>query len=175
MSGPARLLVFTGDGKGKTTAALGMALRAAGHRQRVLFVQFVKADASTGEVAAVQHLPGLRLVQAGLGFVPQPTHSSYPAHRAAALAGLDLVAQALRDDTAELVVLDEVCVAIARGLLDVQAVLAVLGNAQPSITMVLTGRHAPEALIEAADTVTDMCCVKHALQAGRAADEGVEW
>jgi cob(I)alamin adenosyltransferase len=172
---PSRVLVLTGDGKGKTTAALGMALRAVGHGQRVLFVQFIKADASTGEVTGVRQLPGMSLVQTGLGFVPPPTHPAYPAHRKAALEGLALGKQALRDGAADLVVFDEVCVAIARGLLDVEAVLTAVGNARPGTTVMLTGRGAPDALIAAADTVTNMCCVKHALQSGHAADAGVEW
>jgi cob(I)alamin adenosyltransferase len=172
---PSRLLVLTGDGKGKTTAALGMALRAVGHGQRVLFVQFLKADTSAGEIAGVRHLPGVRLVQTGIGFVPPPTHPAYPAHRTAALQGLAIAEQALREGAADLVVLDEVCVAIARGLLGVEAVLTVVGNARPGTNVLLTGRSAPDAVIAAADTVTNMVCVKHALPTGRGADVGVEW
>jgi cob(I)alamin adenosyltransferase len=172
---PSRLLVFTGDGKGKTTAALGMALRASGHGQSVLFVQFLKANDSIGEIAAVRHLPDVRLVQAGLGFVPPPTHPDYQAHRRAALAGLTMVERALREGAATLIVLDEVCTAMSRGLLDVEAVLAVVGMARPGTHIVLTGRGAPDELIKVADTVTDMRCVKHALQTGRGADAGVEW
>jgi cob(I)alamin adenosyltransferase len=171
---PGRLLVFTGDGKGKTTAALGMALRAVGHGQRVLFVQFVKADASTGEVDGARHLPGFRLVQTGLGFVPTPADAAYLAHQRAAVEGLGIVEQALLHGSADLVVLDEVCVAVAKGLLEVETVLAAIGNAASGANVVLTGRDAVPALIAAADTVTEMGCVKHALQAGRGADAGVE-
>jgi cob(I)alamin adenosyltransferase len=172
---PSRLFVFTGEGKGKTTAALGMALRAVGHGQRVLFVQFLKSDTSVGEVVGARSLPGFSLRQTGHGFVPPPSHPAYAKHKMAALEGLAIVERALRDGVAELVVLDEVCVAIAKGLLDVAAVLTVFGNTRPGTNVVLTGRGAPEALVAAADTVTHMGCVKHALQTGRRAEAGVEW
>lgn len=170
-----RILIFTGDGKGKTTAALGMALRAVGHGQRVSFVQFLKNDATTGELAAARHLPGMSIEQAGLGFVPSPTHVAYAAHRQAAQAALARVEQVLDSGAADLVVLDEVCVAISKQLLDVATVLRVLGHARAGTNIVLTGRGASAELMEAADTVTSMTCVKHAMQAGRGADAGVEW
>ena len=78
-----RVLLFTGDGKGKTTAALGLALRACGHGMRVLVLQFIKADASTGEIAAARHLPGVEIVQTGRGFVPAPTAITRGADRTA--------------------------------------------------------------------------------------------
>jgi cob(I)alamin adenosyltransferase len=172
-----RVLLFTGNGKGKTTAALGTALRAAGHGQRVLFVQFLKAQDSTGEIAAARHLPGVELVQTGRGFVPPRTHTDYATHRSAAQAGLAMVEHAVgeRASAAGLVVLDEVCTAISLGLLEVEEVLMVVAKAQPGTNVILTGRDAPDALIAAADTVTDMHCVKHALGAGCGADPGVEW
>lgn len=170
-----RILVFTGDGKGKTTAALGMALRALGHGQRVLFLQFMKGDDSTGEIAAFRSLLGIEFVQTGLGFVPRPGHPNYPKHQAAARVALARVDGALLEGAADLVVLDEVCTAVSSGLLEAQAVLAVLEKARPGTHLVLTGRGAPAAFIERADTVTEMRCVKHALSSGRSADEGVEW
>lgn len=170
-----RLLVFTGDGKGKTTAALGMALRALGHGHRVLFLQFMKGDDSTGEIAAVGGLLGIEFVQTGLGFVPRPDHPNYPKHRAAAEAALARAERALREGAADLVVLDEICTAVSMGLLEAQTVLAVVEKASPGTHLVLTGRGAPAAFLERADTVTDMHCVKHALSSGRHADEGVEW
>jgi cob(I)alamin adenosyltransferase len=172
---PPRILVFTGDGKGKTTAALGMALRACGHGQRVLFVQFIKADNSTGEMAAIHHLPGLELMQTGLGFVPRPNHPAYPAHQKAAREAIARIEQALRAGADALVVLDEVCTAISLGLVELQSVLNALACAKPGTNVVLTGRSAPNELIEKADTVTEMRCIKHAYQEGRGADPGVEW
>jgi len=72
-----RIILFTGDGKGKTTAALGMVLRASGHGLRCLFVQFIKAAGETGELSACRHLPGVEILQAGLGFIPDETNPAF--------------------------------------------------------------------------------------------------
>ncbi|MHB8875581.1 MAG: cob(I)yrinic acid a,c-diamide adenosyltransferase [Myxococcaceae bacterium] len=173
-TGPRRLLVFTGDGKGKTTAALGMVLRACGHGQRALVLQFIKADDSTGEIAALRHLPGVELVQSGRGFVPSPGSPALAEHREAARAGLRLADRALQAGAHELVVLDEVCTAVAKGLLDEGEVRAVLDRAHPGLCVVLTGRGATAGLVEAADTVTEMRCVRHAFGQGLRAEKGVE-
>ncbi len=170
-----RTLVFTGDGKGKTTAALGMALRAAGHGQRVLIVQFVKGDASTGEFAACRHLPGVEIVQTGLGFLPAEDASAFPAHRRAAERGLELAARTLAEQPLDLLVLDEVCLAVARHLLDEGAVLALLRGRRRPVCIVLTGRGASAGLLEAADTVTEMRCLAHGLTRGIPAQPGVEY
>jgi cob(I)alamin adenosyltransferase len=170
-----RLLVLTGDGKGKTTAALGMVLRATGHGHRALIVQFIKSDESTGEVIALRQLANAEIVLAGLGFVPPPEHPAYPQHRQAAEAGLELIDRVLRERRHELVVLDEVCTAIAKGLLDERATLDVVACAGPGVCVVLTGRGASDDLLAAADTATEMCCLKHAFQQRRPADKGVEW
>jgi len=171
-TGPRRLLVFTGDGKGKTTAALGMALRACGHGLRVLVIQFLKSDSSTGEIAAVRHLPGVEIVQTGLGFVPRPTHPAYTDHRKAAQDGLEMAGRVLGEGRHELVILDEVCTAVSLGLLEEKAVLEVVGKANAHVVM--TGRGATEGLLAASDTASDIRCLKHGMQQGKAADKGVE-
>ncbi len=173
-AGPRRLLLFTGEGKGKTTAALGMVLRACGHGQRVLVVQFIKAESSTGEMAAMSLLPGVRMIQTGLGFVPSCTSARFAAHQAAARGGLAEVAQAFRTNEHDLFVLDEVCNAVAKGLLAEAEILALLEGAPPASCVVLTGRGATEPLIARADTVTEMRCVKHAHTQGTPAEKGVE-
>ncbi len=170
-----RTLVFTGDGKGKTTAALGMAVRAAGHGQRVLIVQFLKADPSTGELAACGRLPGVTIVQAGLGFLPPGDDPAFAAHREAAERGLELAGRALASRTVDLLVLDEVCLAVARGLLPEAAVLALLQERKEPVCIVLTGRGACAGLVAQADTVTEMRCVAHGLARGIAAQPGVEY
>ncbi len=175
MSDKPRVLLFTGEGKGKTTAALGMALRAAGQGLRVLIIQFIKGDPATGENQAVALLTGVELRQSGLGFVPKPTAPSFPAHREAAANALREAAEALAAGSHDVVVLDEVCVAVARGLLDERAVCEAVRKARAGTCVVLTGRGATPALIDLADTVTDMRCVKHAFEAGRRAQKGVEW
>ena len=168
-----RILVFTGDGKGKTTAAVGMAVRAAGHGLASCVLQFVKADASTGEVLAAAKL-GVEIRQLGLGFVPEPTDARFAEHKSAAEAALEQARGVIASGDYPLVVLDEVCFAVAKGLLGEQAVIDAVSAAPPSACVVLTGRGATAGLIDLADTVTEMRCVKHALDAGRRAQKGVE-
>ena len=170
----ARVLLFTGEGKGKTTAALGMALRACGHNLPVLIVQFCKADATTGEIAAIENLDGVEIVQTGLGWVPQPSDPQFARHREAAERGLQRVEEDVEARRHRVIVLDEVCYAVARGLLQEARVTDVIRKAAPGCCLVLTGRGATPGLIELADTVTEMRCVKHAMNEGRPAQEGVE-
>ena len=174
MSDKGRILIFTGDGKGKTTAALGVALRASGHGMRVCIIQFVKNAPTTGEVPAIEKLPNVEIFQMGLGFVPAPGDERFADHRAAAEAALDKAKEAVGSGGYDLVVLDEVCFAVSRGLLDEESVLDVIRDLQPRMCLVLTGRGATEGLIAAADTVTEMGNIKHAMQSGRPAQRGVE-
>jgi cob(I)alamin adenosyltransferase len=170
-----RLLIFTGDGKGKTTAALGMALRAAGHGQRILIVQFIKSDNSTGEIKGLQFIPGVKMVRTGLGFVPPPQDPAYADHCRAAQEALDKAGEALRSEKFDLIILDEVFVAITKGLLKEEQLLDVLRQDKGTPCLVLTGRGAGQALIDRADTVTVMSCLKHGLQEGWTKQEGVEY
>ena len=170
-----RVVLLTGDGKGKTTSALGMVLRAAGHSLRVCVIQFIKGRRDTGEARALRLLPGVELHVCGKGFVKESAGPRFEAHREAARAGLRLAEAKLRDDTYDMVVLDEVCGAVALGLLDAdQARQAVEGAAGGKI-VVLTGRDACPALIEAADTVSRVESVKHGMDSGLPACRGVEW
>jgi cob(I)alamin adenosyltransferase len=171
----ARVLLFTGDGKGKTTAALGMALRACGHGMPVFMLQFVKADGSTGEIAAARKLPDFEIIQTGLGFLPEPTSPDFARHRDAAERGLHMAAEAIASRKWRLVILDEACFAVARGLLKEEDVCQLLRDAPPDCLMVLTGRGATPGLIALADTVTEMKLVKHAYETGIKAQEGVEF
>ena len=173
MNDRARILLFTGDGKGKTTAALGMALRARGHGMPVCVVQFVKGDASVGEVAAAR-LCGIEVHQTGLGFVPASDDPRFAQHRTAAREGLRQAREILAGRRFAMLILDEVCLAVARGLLETEQVIELLRQAPAETCLVLTGRDAPPALVALADTVTEMLCVKHALQSGRVAQQGVE-
>jgi cob(I)alamin adenosyltransferase len=171
-----RILIFTGPGKGKTTAALGMVLRASGHGLRTKIIQFLKSGKGSGEITALQHLPGVEFVRRGLGFVPkQQDDPSFAEHQSAAEEGLALAREAILSDYYDLVVLDEICGAIAAGLLAESAVANLLRVAPARLSLVLTGRHAPKALIDLADTVTEMHCVKHGLHQGRTAQKGVEF
>ncbi|HAS84432.1 MAG TPA: cob(I)alamin adenolsyltransferase [Verrucomicrobia bacterium] len=169
-----RILVFTGDGKGKTTAALGMAVRAAGHGMSVLILQFIKADATTGELAAFAMLPTVTIIQTGKGFVPAPHRPEYASHREAAEVGLRQVAEAITSGRYALMVLDEVCTAVERGLLVEASVVEVVKRAPAEMVMVLTGRGATDGLMQLADTVTEMRCIKHGANTGWRAQKGVE-
>jgi cob(I)alamin adenosyltransferase len=169
-----RILIFTGDGKGKTTAALGMVVRAHGHGIPVKVVLFVKADTKTGEFAALNRIDAVEIVVTGLGFVPRPTDPRFADHCRAAEEALRIAAEAASSGRYGLVVCDEVCTAVALKLLAEDAVLAALREAAFDCTAVLTGRGATEGLINAADTVSEIRCIKHGFDSGRKAQKGVE-
>lgn len=169
-----RILVLTGDGKGKTTSALGIALRAWGQGLPVRVIQFLKRDDTVGEYRALAKL-GIPVSQHGRGFVPSPQSADYAAHAQAALDGLSAVEAALREMDTGVLVLDEICGAVAKGLIPVARVTALLDSAASGLCVVLTGRGAPPELVDRADTVTEMRCVRHGLQAGIAAQRGVEF
>jgi len=170
-----RILIFTGDGKGKTTAALGMALRASGHDMRTLFLQFMKANEAVGELAALKHLPGVEAIQMGRGFVPPPTNPVFPEHRQAAFHALEKAAEALRSRRYDLIILDEICTAMDKGLITEDQILELIEESGEVSCPVLTGRGATDRLIAEADTVTEMRNLKHGLREGIAAQKGVEY
>jgi len=174
MSQRPRILIFTGDGKGKTTAALGMALRASGHGLRTCVIQFLKSDTSVGEVMAAADATCIEIHPMGLGFLPPADSPCFAPHRAAAQAALCEAETAVASRRYGIVVLDEICLAVARGLIQERQVAELLARASPEMCLVLTGREASPALIALADTVTEMRSIKHGLQAGRVAQDGVE-
>ena len=173
MSDRARILIFTGDGKGKTTAALGMALRASGYGMRVLVIQFIK-NCRSGELKAVEKLSNITIVQAGMGFFYGKNNAELAVHKNAAEKGLHLAQQAIVGSEYQLIILDEICYAVSKGLLEEQKVIAVLEKAKPGGCLVLTGRGATAGLVDLADTVTEMRCVKHGMDSGTPAQRGVE-
>ena len=175
MEPKSRILLFTGTGKGKTTAALGMVFRAGGHGLKSLVLQFIKDDDTTGEIEACRQFHAVTIEQAGRGFVPERTDPRFREHEAAARSGLTKAEEALASGQYDIVVLDEICMAVAKGLLDEGDVLAALRKAKRPVCIVLTGRSATEGLIGAADTVTDMQLVKHGLSQGIDAQRGVEY
>jgi cob(I)alamin adenosyltransferase len=173
LSDKARILIFTGQGKGKTTAALGMALRASGHEMRVLIIQFIKKCRS-GESKAVEKFSNITMVQTGMGFFHDKSNAELIAHKNAAEKGLHLAQQAIVSSEYQMIILDEICYAVSKGLLEEQKVIAVLEQANPVDCLVLTGRGATEGLLDLADTVTKMQYVKHAMDSGTPAQRGVE-
>ncbi|MEM3087485.1 MAG: cob(I)yrinic acid a,c-diamide adenosyltransferase [Halobacteria archaeon] len=161
--------LYTGDGKGKTTAAFGLALRAAGHGLRVLVVQFLKGGKGPfGEAEALRHLENVTVVQFGPGGF---TGRDFPFEDGKAIVrqGWEFASNAVRSGDFDLVVLDEVPVAVRKGMLSEKEVVALLRKKAPRTEVVLTGRHAGPALQKAADLVTEMKCVKHPFE------QGVRW
>jgi len=175
LKGKGRILIFTGDGKGKTTAALGMALRASGHGLRTLILQFIKANPSTGELTALQHLPEVEIFQMGRGFTPPAEDPIFSEHRRAAQDALQTALKALQSKRYDLIILDEICTAIAKGLIDESQVVEFIHQGDENACIVLTGRGATDCLISMADTVTKMCCLRHGLKEGWPAQKGVEY
>jgi len=170
-----RILIFTGEGKGKTTSALGMALRAHGHGIPIAVIQFVKSDTETGEYAALKKMEDVEITTTGAGFVPRPTDPRFADHCQAARQGLRKATEYLQKGRAGMVILDEVCVAVALGLLSEEAVLETLRLAAPGITIVMTGRGASPGLINIADTVSEIKAIKHGYDSGIKAQRGVEF
>ncbi len=170
-----RVILLTGDGKGKTTSALGMVLRAVGHGLKVCVVQFIKGRRDTGEARALALLPGVELHVCGRGFVREREEPVFEVHAEAARDGLRLAAARLRDVAYGMVVLDEICGAVACGLLDAAQLHDALDGASDGMVVVLTGRDASPELIEMADTASRIESIKHAMETGCPAQKGVEW
>lgn len=167
------LVVNTGNGKGKSSAAFGVVARALGHGLKVAVVQFVKGRSDTGEEAFFRGLPNVSWHVGGEGFTWETQDKSRDL--AAARAAWDVACRHLKDASCGLLVLDEMTYAFKYGWLDLAEVLAALG-ARPSMQhVIITGRGAPPELLEAADTVTEMGMQKHAFQAGVKAMPGLEW
>jgi len=167
------LLVYTGHGKGKTTAALGMVFRALGRGFRVTVVQFIKGKWKTGERVFAESLPQLRFLVMGLGFTWESDDISRD--KAAARAAWAEAQREISSGARELVVLDELTYAFHYGFLALDEVLETLRSRPPGVHVVITGRDAPRALLELADLVTEMKLVKHPFQRGEKACIGVDF
>lgn len=169
-----QIQIYTGDGKGKTTAALGLALRAAGRGYRTYFGQFMKARPS-GERAAARKLGGLiTFAMFGRQGLLKMKGRPDPEDIRLARRGLDLCRKAMLSGRYDLVVLDEVNVALHFGLLEIADILAVIDQKPDSIELILTGRRAPQALLDRAGLVTEMKLIKHYFEAGIPARRGIE-
>jgi len=169
------VIVFTGDGKGKTTAALGQALRAVGRGLRVLVVQFLKACASGEHEAARRLAPDLEIRVMGRGFVPPPDDPAFEEHRAAAREALQYARQILRSGQRDMLVADEILTAVGLKVLEEKEVLSLLDDRPAGVHLILTGRGATESLVRRADLVTEMRGLKHPHDGGAEAQEGIEF
>jgi cob(I)alamin adenosyltransferase len=168
------LVVNTGPGKGKSSSGLGMVLRAIGHGMRVGIVQFIKGRSDTGEFLFFRRYPELAEMHVmGGGFTWDTQDKARDMEEAA--AAWEKARGFLSDPSFQLVLLDELNIALRYGYLDLQGVLGDLRARPPKQHVVVTGRNAPKELIEAADTVTEMTLVKHAFKIGVKAQRGVEW
>ncbi|MGC2415828.1 MAG: cob(I)yrinic acid a,c-diamide adenosyltransferase [Stellaceae bacterium] len=168
------LIVHTGSGKGKTTAAFGMVLRCLGHGMRVGVVQFVKGAWGTGERTVLARFPDLVTCRAmGEGFTWDTQDRARDI--AAARAAWEMARAMLSDPTYRLVLLDELNIVLRYGYLPVGDVVAALTAKPRDLHVIITGRNAPPELIEAADLVTEMTLVKHPFRAGVKAQPGIEF
>lgn len=167
------VLLNTGDGKGKTSAAMGVVIRAVARGWRVAVVAFVKSGKwQTGERKVAERL-GVEWVSAGDGFTWESGDLDESAARAR--HGWDLARDRLGSGDCDLVVLDEVTYPLNYGWLDVADVVDAIRRRPPRTSVVVTGRRAPQELVDVADTVTEMRKVKHAYDAGVKAKKGIEY
>jgi cob(I)alamin adenosyltransferase len=164
--------IYTGDGKGKTTAALGLALRAHGAGLRVFFGQFIKGREHSEIRALRERLPEVTVEQFGHGRFIRGTPA--PDETAAARHGLDRLREALTGGRYDVVIADEACSAVQARLFPEDDLLALMEARPPSVELVLTGRAAGPRLQARADLVTEMHCVKHYYQAGVDGRPGIE-
>jgi len=168
------LIVFTGNGKGKTTAALGMALRAAGHGMKILILQFIKGTWPYGELQAFERFPEVKIQPLGTGFTWKK--ESLDEDRQLAQIGWEQAVDEIRRGEYDIIILDELNYVLSYGLLPIEPVLAALENRPPGLHVVVTGRNASEELIGMADLVTEMRQVKHPYHdQGVKAQKGIEF
>ena len=166
--------IYTGDGKGKTSAAFGLALRAIGRRLRVYIIQFIKGGFDYGELYIVDKLPNLTLKAFGRGsFITEKP----PRKRDFQLAeeALALAEGIIKRGEYDIVILDEINVALSLKLVKIERVLELIKNKPRHVELVLTGRRAPDEIIEAADLVTEMREIKHPFNKGCQARKGIEY
>ncbi len=168
------ILVYTGKGKGKTTAALGLALRAIGHGAQVFMVQFRKSNPNYGEIQAIRnYLPAFTFFQAGKskmyeGYLKED-------ERQITVDGFLLGKEALLSEKFDLVIFDELNIVLDKGLLAKEEVLEMLAKRPPWVDIVLTGRNAPPEIIEAADMASEIKEIKHHYKTGTKARAGMEF
>ena len=178
------VLINTGTGKGKTTAALGTAIRAWGDGQKVLILQFIKGAWKYGELKAIETLGKaegrIEIRPMGDGFVfhnkKDPENEERLAEKKElARRAWDMVRKEVMSGAWDLIVLDEINYAIHFGMLETEEVARLIRERPVRLNMILTGRYAPKELIDLADTVTEMTLVKHAFQKGIRARKGIEF
>ena len=171
------VIVYTGNGKGKTTAALGMALRAAGYNHKICIIQFIKGSWPYGEMESIKRLePELELVIAGKGFVGIIDDTSpKEEHQKIAKEAINISKEKIQSGKYNIVILDEVNYAIDLGLIDLNDVLSLIKSKPEDLNLVLTGNHAKKEIIDIADLVTEMKEIKHPFKSGIKAKKGIDF
>ena len=167
------VLVYTGNGKGKTTAALGLVFRALGRGLRVAVVQFIKGKWKTGERSFAERVPGLVFAVMGRGFTWESDDLSRD--RGAAEAAWAESRRLIGDGAHAVVILDELTYVLNYGFVPMDEVVATLKERPAHVSVVVTGRNAPEALLAVADLITDMQAVRHPFTGGRKALLGIDY
>ena len=165
------IIVHTGDGKGKTTAALGLAIRAFGAGLKVLILQFIKGNRRSGELTALEIL-GIEVRQLGLGFI---TEENFHEQKKSARAVFEIARQEILSGAWDLIILDEINYAVKFGLLGAKEISELIKIRPPQMHLVFTGRDALPELIDAADLVTEMKLIRHPFKKGVPAQAGIEF
>ena len=177
MSEKGLVIVYTGNGKGKTTAALGMTLRAIGYDHKVCMLQFIKGSWHYGEIDSSKKLePNFELIPVGKGFVgilddnsPREEHEKYAAE------AVRICREKIFSEKYDVIILDEVNYAITLGLIDVQEIIKIIKEKPSELDLVLTGRDVKEEIVELADLVTEMKEIKHPFKSGIKAKKGIDF
>jgi len=169
-----RVQIFTGDGKGKTTAAIGAVIRALGHGLRVYIVYFMKGDYHYGERSILSQLPNVTMASFGSRDFIDPANIK-PEEKEQAKRALAAAREAMLSGSYDLVVLDEVNLAAAWNLVELDEVLRLIDEKPEGVELILTGRRADSELVKAADLVTEMLKIKHPYDEGVAGREGIEY
>ncbi len=169
------VILYTGEGKGKTTAALGLVLRAVGYKNKCLIVQFGKSW-FTGELVGIKKLPGVKIVQGGKGFLGILGNKvSKEDHKKAASEAYSLLYKEVISGKWDVVVADEIVGAVSSGVLGLNQVVKLIKDKPKNLDLVLTGHYASKKLIQMADLVTEMQEVKHPFQKGILAKRGIDF
>lgn len=169
------VIVNTGNGKGKTTAAMGMALRAWGQGLKILMLQFIKGGSGYGELKAAARMPGFEIMAMGEGFIRDAEGDKMDGHRQAAREALTRAREEITSGRWDMIILDEINYAVGFGLVSEEEVLELIDMKPPILHLVLTGRNAADRVIAKADLVTEMKEIKHPYASGIKAQKGVEF
>jgi cob(I)alamin adenosyltransferase len=166
--------IFTGDGKGKTTAAIGAVIRALGHGLKVYIVYFMKGDYPYGERSILSQLPNVTMESFGSSDFTDPANIK-PEEKEQAKRALAAAREAMLSGSYDVIVLDEVNLAAAWNLVELEEVLKFIEDKPQGVELILTGRRADSRLVKSADLVTEMLKIKHPYDEGVVAREGIEY